>query len=52
MKGLFWNFKGEPIRISKALRLEYKYEEAGAQPGQPKKTYSILIGFEGAGGGM
>jgi hypothetical protein len=52
MKGLFWNFKGKAIRISKAIRLEYEYEEAGAAPGQPKKTYSILIGFEGAGGGM
>jgi hypothetical protein len=52
MKGLFWNFKGEAIRISKAIRLEYEYDEVGAAPGQPKKKYSILIGFEGAGGGM
>jgi hypothetical protein len=52
MAGLFWHFKGKPVRISKALRLEYEYEEAGAAPGQPKRTYSILIGFEGSGGGI
>lgn len=45
MKGLFWYFKGKPVRISKAMRLEYTL------PNSPTK-YSILIGFEGSGGGM
>jgi len=51
MKGLFWNFKGEPVRISKALMLEFAYAD-GAASDESKKRYRILIGFEGAGGGM
>jgi hypothetical protein len=44
LAGLFWHFRGEPYRISKALRIEYPIGNG--------RTYSILIGFEGAGGGM
>jgi hypothetical protein len=43
MEGLFWHFKGEQIRVSKALRLEYKVNN---------RDYYILIGFEGSGDGM
>ncbi len=43
MEGLFWQFKGKPVRVSKALRLEYKVNN---------KEYYILIGFEGSGDGM
>jgi len=44
MQGLFWYFQGKPVRISKAMKLVYT-----APDGTP---YSILVGFEGAGGGM
>jgi hypothetical protein len=43
MEGLFWQFKGKPIRVSKAMRLEYKVND---------NDYYILIGFEGSGDGM
>jgi hypothetical protein len=43
MAGLFWQFKGKPIRVAKALRLEYKVNN---------EDYYILIGFEGSGDGM
>src|SRR5262245_37887177 len=43
MKGLFWYFKGEQVRISKALRIQYRVG---------KNTYNLLIGYEGSGDGM
>jgi hypothetical protein len=43
MDGLFWFFRGKQYRISKAMRLQYK---VGG------KTYHILVGYEGSGGGM
>ena len=43
MEGLFWQFKGKQLRVSKALRLEYTVNN---------KDYYILIGFEGSGDGM
>jgi hypothetical protein len=43
MDGLFWFFRGKQYRISKAMRL--KYTVGG-------KSYHILIGYEGSGGGM
>ena len=43
MEGLFWEFKGKPVRVSKAMRLQYK---VGGRP------YYVLVGFEGSGDGM
>jgi hypothetical protein len=41
--GLFWRFKNQQLRVSKAMKLQYS---AGGQ------TYEILIGYVGSGGGM
>jgi hypothetical protein len=41
--GLFWHFKGKQVRISKAMKLTYSVGGT---------SYDILIGFQGAGGGM
>jgi Dyp-type peroxidase family len=48
MEGLFWHFGGKPRRMSKAIRIEYTYK------GDDDKEYKqhLLIGYEGAGGGM
>ena len=48
MEGLFWHFGGRPRRMSKAIRIEYTYK------GDDDKEYKphLLIGYEGAGGGM
>jgi len=48
MEGLFWYFGGKPRRMSKAIRIEYTYK------GDGDKEYKqhLLIGYEGAGGGM
>ena len=45
--GLFWNLGDTTVRISKAVRIDYEYEIDG-------KLYrkGLVIGFEGAGGGM
>jgi hypothetical protein len=43
MKGLFWQFKGKVVRVSKAIKLEYPINGQG---------HSILIGYTGSGGGM
>jgi hypothetical protein len=47
LKGLFWNVGGTNVRVSKAIRIPYSYK-------QGKKTIksALLIGYEGAGGGM
>jgi hypothetical protein len=54
MKGLFWQFKGKPVRISKAFQLEYEYDEPDPDQKGKYRTekYRILIGYEGSGGGM
>ena len=49
MEGLFWHFGGKPRRMSKAIRIEYTYK------GDDDKEYTekhLLIGYQGAGGGM
>lgn len=43
MAGLFWYFKGQQIRVSKAFRLRYKVGNT---------EHSLIIGFEGSGDGM
>jgi hypothetical protein len=54
MKGLFWQFKDKPVRISKAFQLEYEYQEPDPDEKGKYRTekYRILIGYEGSGGGM
>jgi Dyp-type peroxidase family len=48
-QGLFWSLGGDrAYRMSKAIRIEYDY----AYPDGTTKTYAIVIGFEGGGGGM
>jgi hypothetical protein len=43
MAGLFWYFKGQQIRVSKAFRLRYKIGNS---------EHNLLIGYEGSGDGM
>jgi len=47
MEGLFWYFGGKPRRMSKAIRIEYTYTADNKEYKQ-----HLLIGYEGAGGGM
>jgi hypothetical protein len=47
MEGLFWYFGGKPRRMSKAVRIEYTYKV-----GDQEYKQHLLIGYEGAGGGM
>jgi hypothetical protein len=48
-QGFFWDLGGvEPSRMSKAIRISYEY----ALPNGKTKTYAIVIGYEGGGGGM
>lgn len=47
MEGLFWYFGGKPRRMSKAIRIEYRYAV-----NDKEYTQHLLIGYEGAGGGM
>jgi Dyp-type peroxidase family len=49
LQGLFWSLGGDrTYRMSKAIRIEYDY----TFPDGTRKTYAIMIGFEGGGGGM
>jgi len=45
--GLFWNLGDTTVRISKAVRIDYEYEVDGKL-----SRKGLVIGFEGAGGGM
>lgn len=47
MEGLFWYFGGKARRMSKAIRIEYTYRS-----GDQEYKQHLLIGYEGAGGGM
>ena len=45
--GLFWNLGDTTVRISKAVRIDYEYVVDGKLVRK-----GLVIGFEGAGGGM
>ncbi|PYN84793.1 MAG: hypothetical protein DMD87_26230 [Candidatus Rokuibacteriota bacterium] len=45
--GLFWQVGEKTIRISKAIRIQYEYENNEGQ----RVRRGMVIGFEGAGGG-
>ncbi len=45
--GLFWNLGDTTVRISKAVRIDYEYEDADGK----LVRKGLVIGFEGAGGG-
>ena len=47
LEGLFWGFgEKRTYRMSKAIRIEYDYVD----PNGNKKTYAIVIGYEGGAG--
>lgn len=46
--GLFWNLGDTTVRISKAVRINYEYEDNDGK----LVRKGLVIGFEGAGGGM
>ena len=47
MEGLFWGLGGtRTYRMSKAVRIEYEYVDVNGN----RKTFAIMIGYEGGGG--
>jgi Dyp-type peroxidase family len=46
--GLFWNLGDTTVRISKAVRIDYEYEDNDGK----LVRKGLVIGFEGSGGGM
>jgi hypothetical protein len=47
MKGLFWEFKGKPYRVSKAMLIPYTYTD----PDTGKTVDDVLlVGYVGSGG--
>jgi Dyp-type peroxidase family len=46
--GLFWNLGDTTVRISKAVRIDYEYEDSSGN----LVRKGLVIGFEGSGGGM
>jgi hypothetical protein len=47
-----WVFKGQPQKIHKALRIQYRYPKRGENGEWYMVTDYLLIGFEGSGGGQ
>jgi hypothetical protein len=46
--GLFWNLGDTTVRISKAVRIDYEYEDSSGK----LVRKGLVIGFEGTGGGV
>jgi hypothetical protein len=46
-----WMFKGQPQKIHKALRIQYRYPKRGHNGKFYMVTDYLLIGFEGTNGG-
>lgn len=46
-----WNFNGQPQKISRALRIRYRYPVSAPSGGVYWLEDYLLIGFEGADGG-
>jgi hypothetical protein len=45
-----WMFKGQPQKVHKALRIEYRYPKRGNNGDSYMVTDYLLIGYEGSGG--